>query len=444
MNAGVISLIGIFLGLFVLMFLVTKGTKVLLAAPAASLVVLILSGQPLIDGIITTYATSLGNYMKNNMLMFMAGCVFGTMMGECGAAQDIAVHLTGLIDKANVKNKQFLALVVLSMIFMLMNYGGINSSVIIFTMLPFCKRIFNRYNIPWHLYLAIQSLGSLATESMFPGTTALVNVIPMDYLGTTSMAGAKMGSITAVICIAAAVTYIYVSLTRCVKAGEGFMETGAVIYETIQEEDQTMGTKKTGSLAKALFAPIVVLLIFNIFNLNAVVTLAFGTLLVVILYFKEFAHLQKSLNTSATNGARVAANIASIVGFGGVVAASPAYDLVLNGLQSLPGSPLIQLVIAINAVSAITGSASGGISIALETLGDHFLSLGIPPEVIHRVSSIASMGFDSMPHNGSVSNQMEMTKLTYAQGYKHIFIIACLLPFLGGFIAVGLYYMGIV
>ena len=168
MNAGVISLIGIFLGLFVLLFLVTKGTKVLLAAPAASLVVLILSGQPLIDGIITTYATSLGNYMKNNMLMFMAGCVFGTMMGECGAAQDIAVHLTGLIDKANVKNKQFLALVVLSMIFMLMNYGGINSSVIIFTMLPFCKRIFNRYNIPWHLYLAIQSLGSWQQRACSP------------------------------------------------------------------------------------------------------------------------------------------------------------------------------------------------------------------------------------------------------------------------------------
>lgn len=164
----------------------------------------------------------------------------------------------------------------------------------------------------------------------------------------------------------------------------------------------------------------------------------------IILYFNKFEHLQKSLNTSATNGARIAASIASIVGFGGVVAASPAYDLVINGLQSIPGSPLIQLVIAINAVAAITGSASGGISIALETLGDHFLSLGFPPEVIHRVASIASMGFDSMPHNGSVSNQMEMTKLTYAQGYKHIFAIACFLPFLGGFIAVGLYSIGIV
>ena len=308
--------------------------------------------------------------MKNNMLMFMAGCVFGTMMGECGAAQDIAVHLTGLIDKANVKT----------------NSPGVSGIIHDFHADELRRHQLLRY----HLYNASllqenfqpvqysvasvsgdQSLGSLATESMFPGTTALVNVIPMDYLGTTSMAGAKMGSITAVICIAAAVTYIYVSLTRCVKAGEGFMETGAVSMRRFRKKTDH-GHKKTGSLAKALFAPIVVLLIFNIFNLNAVVTLAFGTLLVVILYFKEFAHLQKSLNTSATNGARIAANIASIVGFGGVVAASPAYDLVLNGLQSLPGSPLIQLVIAINAVSAITGSAFGGISIALETLGDHF------------------------------------------------------------------------
>ncbi len=287
MNMGVMSLVGIFLGLFVLMFLVTKGTKVLLAAPAAALVVLIFSGQPLVEGITSTYAASLGNYMKKNMLMFMAGCVFGTMMGECGAAQDIAVHLTGIIDRVHVKNKQFLALMVLSLIFMVMNYGGINSSVIIFTMLPFCKRIFERYDIPWHLYLAIQSLGSLATESMFPGTTALVNVIPMEYLGTTSMAGAKMGALTAVICVAMAVTYIYVQLSRCVKSGEGFMVTGAAIYETIKEEDAMMQSREVGSLLKALFPPVAVLMIFNIFNLNAVATLTIGTLIIVVLYFNN-------------------------------------------------------------------------------------------------------------------------------------------------------------
>ncbi len=444
MSSGVLSLIGILLGLFVLLYLVTKGTKVLLAAPAAALVVLVFSGQPLIEGITSTFAASLGNYMKKNMLMFMGGCIFGTMMGECGAAQDIATHLTGTIDRMKVKNKQFLALVILSLIFMVMNYGGINSSVIIFTMLPFCKRIFNKYDIPWHLYLAIQSLGSLATESMFPGTTALVNVIPMEYLGTSSMAGAKMGSITAVICVSMAFTYIYIQLRRSVSRGEGFMETGAAIYETIKEEDAESAAAETGSLWKALIPPVAVLVIFNVFGLNAVATLTIGTILIVVLYFKRFAHLQKSLNTSATNGARIAASIAAIVGFGGVVAASPAYDLVINGLTAIPGSPLIQLVIAINAVAAITGSASGGISIALETLGQHYLDLGFPPEVIHRVASIASMGFDSMPHNGSVSNQMEMSKLTYGQGYKHIFAIACFLPFIGGFIAVGLYALGIV
>jgi H+/gluconate symporter-like permease len=439
-----ISLISVIIGLIVLVYLVCKDTSLLIAAPVASIFVLIFSRMNLVESIMGPYCTSLGNFITKNLLIIMTGSIFGSMMGETGAAQDIAHSMTGMIDKIKVKNKKFCAMMILTAVFMVLNYGGISGYVIVFTMVPICKRIFKEYDIPWHLYLAVHSFGSLVTQAMLPGTPAVQNLIPMEYLGTTPSAAPMLGTATALVfCVPVAALYCYFALRQTMKKGEGFMVTGSRINETILEEDAN-GSEEHGSFIKAIIAPVVVLVLLNVVKLNASFTLVIGTLTALVLYFNKVKKPMDGISKSATSGAKIAIGIASIVGFGGIVAATPGYTMLIGGLQSIPGSPLIQLVLAVNAVAAITGSASGGESIALETFGQHYVNMGFPPEVLHRLTAISSLGLDSLPHNGSVVNQMEYARLTYANGYKHIFWIACIIPFLAGFVAVGFYSMGII
>jgi H+/gluconate symporter-like permease len=145
----------------------------------------------------------------------------------------------------------------------------------------------------------------------------------------------------------------------------------------------------------------------------------------------------KSMKETFDDGANAATspafNTASLVGFGAVIASLPAFDLIRDAVLGLsPGNPLISLAVAVNILAGITGSASGGMSIALETLGPTYLELGreagIAPELLHRVTAIATGGLDSLPHNGAVVTLLAVCKLTHREAYWDIFVVACAIP----------------
>lgn len=446
MNTEVISLIAIIAGLGIMMYLAYKGMSLLLIGPIVAAIVIIASGMPLMENLAGPYSESVAKFVKNNFLMILTASIFGSILGEAGAAQDIAHALTSKIDKIQHGDKQFIALLVLSGVFAVLVYGGVSGFVIVFTMVPLCKRVFKQYDIPWHLYLAIHSLGgNLFAQVMLPGAPSVQNLMPVEYLGTTPMAAPLMGLGVTAYSVVIAVIYLKFVLKRCQRQGETFMLTGQRINETIEEEDRLAhGEIVYGSFLKAIISPIVVLILLNVIGINASAALTIGSLLCIVLYFKRFNNVIGSLSKGAKNGANTVITIAAVVGFGGVVAAVPGYNLLVSSLNSIPGSPLIQFVIAVNVVAAVSGSSSGGESIALETFGQKFVSMGYPPQVIHRIAAIACQGLDSLPHAGGVINQLETSRLSFKQGYIHIFIISALIPFTAGFFAVLLYQIGII
>jgi H+/gluconate symporter-like permease len=79
----------------------------------------------------------------------------------------------------------------------------------------------------------------------------------------------------------------------------------------------------------------------------------------------------------------------------------------------------------VNVLAGITGSASGGLSIALNTMGETYMNLahefGISPELMHRVASMASGSLDSLPHNGAV-----ITIMRFAVSRINSLITTCL------------------
>lgn len=446
MDIGTLSLFGVLLALVILIVFSYKGMSILITAPVATMMVLALSGMDIIQGMSKIYAASLGDFVIKNYLILVSASIFGSILGECGAAQDIAYTMTSKLDTLKRGNKKFIALMLLMAVFAILVYGGVSGFVIVFTMVPLCKRIFKQYDIPWHLYMAVHSAGgNLFAATMLPGSPSVQNLIPVEMLGTDPMAAPIMGTVVALFAIICSVIYIRWVLMRSDAKGEGFMETGSGINETILAEDSTAdGERENGSFWKALFPIIFVLVTMNVFDVDPAAALLGGTLVTLVLYIKKLKNLNKSLGNGAMDGAKTLLIVAAVVGFGGVVAATPGYELIIGGLSSIPGSPLIQLVIAINVVAGITGSASAGESIALETFGKDFLAMGYPPNVIHRISAIACQGLDSLPHGSSIINQLQVARLTHKQGYGHVFVLACVVPFVGGFVAVACYYLGLI
>ena len=146
---------------------------------------------------------------------------------------------------------------------------------------------------------------------------------------------------------------------------------------------------------------------------------------------------------AAIGGAMLSAmNTASEYGFGAVIAALPGFLVVANALGSIP-NPLVNEAVTVTALAGITGSASGGISIALAAMAETFIAnaqaAGIPMDVLHRVASMASGGMDTLPHNGAVITLLAVTGLTHRQAYKDIFAIT-VIKTLAVFLVIGVFY----
>ena len=172
--------------------------------------------------------------------------------------------------------------------------------------------------------------------------------------------------------------------------------------------------------------------------------LLLGIVFVVVTAFGRVRAAFAEGTKAAVGGALLAAmNTASEYGFGGVIAALPGFLAVSSALKSVP-DPLINAAVSVTTLAGITGSASGGMSIALAAMSDQFIraaeSAQIPLEVLHRVVSMASGGMDTLPHNGAVITLLAVTGLTHKQSYGEIFGIT-VIKTLAVFFVIAVYYL---
>jgi H+/gluconate symporter-like permease len=110
-----------------------------------------------------------------------------------------------------------------------------------------------------------------------------------------------------------------------------------------------------------------------------------------------------------------------------VVAALPAFGMVRDWVLAIEGGPLVSLAVATNVLAALTGSASGGLTIALDALGQTYMDIaartGIDPALMHRVAVIGSGTLDILPHNGAVVSLLSICGLTHRDSYFDIIMV---------------------
>ena len=152
--------------------------------------------------------------------------------------------------------------------------------------------------------------------------------------------------------------------------------------------------------------------------------------------------LRASMDAGANASALPVLTVASLVGFGSVVAALSAFETVRDWVLSIDGGPLVSLAVATNVPASLIGSASGGLTIALDALGDAYTRLaaeqGIDPALMHRVAVIGAGTLDSLPHNGAVVTLLAVCGSTHRESYFDIVMVAIVGALLGLVAVIGL------
>lgn len=412
-------MIGIILGLVLLMVLAYKGYSIIWIAPVCALVVALFGGLPLLPAYTETYMNGFTGFTKLWFPTFMLGAIFGKLMDMTGAANSVAKMICNIIGA-----KRAILAVVIGCI--ALTYGGVSLFVVAFAMYPFAVALYREANISLKLAPGAIALGAFGlTMTALPGSPQIQNLIPMQYFGTTPMAAPVLGIVASLIMGVGGYFYLLWRQKKLEKQGFFFQEPSNSKVSGDSEE-------KLPNAILSILPLIVVVVTLNLFKLDVVIALLCGIGLCMILNYRYWKKFTETVSEGANGSVLAIINTSAAVGFGAVVKAVPGFQVLTSMLLGIKGSPLISEAVAVNVLAGATGSASGGMGIALEALGAKYMELaattGISPEVFHRVASISSGGLDTLPHNGAVLTLLAICGLKHKDSYIDIFVTCCILP----------------
>jgi H+/gluconate symporter-like permease len=460
------GLLGILVGLGALIWLSFRGWSILVLAPAAALIAALAAGEPLLAHWTQTFMISASGFLAQFFPLFLLGAVFGKLMDDSGSVSTIARFMTERLGP----RRAMLAVVLAGA---LVTYGGVSLFVAFFVIGPMAQALFRAADIPNRLMPAAIALGtSTFTMSALPGTPAIQNAIPMPFFGTTPFAAPGLGIIAAVIMLGFGLWWLARAEAVARRKGEGYGDAlvapdTAAEDTLVRERATTAGAfdppevhrghhSESGPPILVAILPLIVVILVNLvmsmwvlprldtsflaearwgeLPLSAVsgvwsviVALISAILILVAFNYRRLPALRDTVDAGANASVLPVLSVASLVGFGAVVAAVPAFEIVRDWVLSIEGGPLVSLALSTNILSALTGSASGGMTIALDALGATYMQmaveLGIDPALLHRVAVISAGTLDSLPHNGAVVTLLAVCGSTHQKSYFDIVMV---------------------
>ena len=461
------GLLGILVGLGLLVALAFRGWSVLLLAPLCALLAAAFGGEPLLASWTQTFMSSAAGFLAQFFPIFLLGAVFGKLMDDSGAVAAVA----GFITRGLGERRVMLAVVLAGA---LVTYGGVSLFVAFFVIVPMAQSLFRTAGIPRRLVPAAVILGTSSfTMSALPGTPSIQNAIPMPFFGTTPFAAPGLGLVAAMIMLGIGLWWLLRAERVARRAGEGYGDEPPsasidVADDELLRERATFArefdpaeirhghhSEEAVPIASALLPLIVVVAVNLVMSLvilprldfaflaeqrwgstslvavagvwSVVVALAAAIAAVILCNWTRLPALRRTMDAGANASVLPALSVASLVGFGAVVASLPAFTVVRDWVLGIEGGPLVSLAIATNLLAALTGSASGGLTIALDALGPTYMDLaaqlGIEPGLLHRVAVIGAGTLDILPHNGAVVSLLAICGLTHRDSYRDIIMV---------------------
>lgn len=435
-----ISMIGLIGGLALLIILTMRGMNLLIVAPFSALFVAIFNGLPLFPQLaaegqanfVSNYMSGFTGFITSWYLMFLIGAIFGKLMEDSGAADSVSKWI---VEKIGMKNAA-LAIVIACAV---LTYGGVSLFVVAFSVYPMAISLFKEANLPRRFIPAALGFGSTTFTMTSAGSPEIQNWIPIQYLHTTPYAGWEVSLVVAVFMMIFGYWWLKRMIMKAVNNGEHFVSRGTDNMEVRENLPHPLV-----SMIPLLVVLVISFVFHNSLAQSALILALLGGVIATYLlhrkYFKNFWHAV----SEGTMGALIAiANTAAVVGFGGVAKATPAFASAVDLMTSIPGSPLIGSAVAVCVIAGITGSASGGQTIALPLLAPHYMDMGVNPDALHRVVAISSGSLDSLPHGGYVVTTIRaIAGETHKDAYPAFGALTVIVPILGVVLAVILFSIG--
>lgn len=411
-----LGLIGIVAGLAFLVAAIYKGYSLVIAAPLATMIVVLFNGLPFIGGMFgaeNSYMSGLAAFIKGNFAVFLFGAILAKYMDKSGAALAIAQKLMSLVGTSS----PYRALVSLFVIASVLTFGGINVFVVIFILIPMAVPIFKQYNISWPLVIIpIFGGGATYTMTMMPGSPSLHNVVPSNALGTSLTAAPLVGIVTSAAAIAFLLIYMKLALSRSQKRGE-------VFEATVDTGNADMfAREKPSFLVSILPVATLLILILALSAVNQIIiyALLISTVMSAVL-FRRYITQKDVINQGTAESLTSVLTTGSTIAFGSFAVGVPAFGAVFDAILAIPGNPYISLSVGTMVLAGITASSVGAEGIAVRSFAPTYLDMGLNPETIHRDIAI-SAGTSLFPHNGFLAVFNGLAGLTLKQSYVRAFI----------------------
>ena len=434
---GVIAIIAT---LFALMYLAYRGLTVLVIAPILAMLAAMMSGEiPALYALSSVFMPAAAGYIKAYFPVFLAGAVFGKLMGVTGAATSIAHFISEKFGK-----KHAIAAVIVAT--SLLTYGGVSLFVVVFAMYPIGAMLYREANIPKRLLPAAIALGAFTfTMTAMPGSPQYLNTMPTKYFGTDIYAGFWLGIIGSACMFFGGLWWLNRRAKKLTAAGEGY---GVHENEGLQESFDNL--PKFG----LAILPIIIVFVMNYVLTNwyfkipsviekytaydekatidgtwaVIVGLSVAIVFILIAMRKYLKNTNQVIFEGAVGSLLPIFNTGSEVGYGGVIKALAAFATVKGAIVAMAIPSVFKVAISTTLLAGIVGSSSGGTAIALEVLAPEFLAMNIDPRALHRIMLIAAGGLDSLPHCGAVITLLSVCKINHKQGYLDIAMLTVVIP----------------
>ena len=455
------STLAIIISLLLLMFFAYRGISVLILAPIMAAVAILLSGDMvyMMPQYTETFMAALGGYILKFFPIFLLGALFGQLMVDSGAATSIS---NWIMQKLGHK-RAILTVVIACGI---LTYGGVSLFVVAFAIYPIAKSMFQAADIPKRLIPGAIALGSFTfTMTALPGTPSIQNAIPIPYFGTNVFAAPGIGIISGLVMFSLGAMWLQSRANKAQSKGEGYG------VDTQESEKLTDGVTSQGHMP-ILLALLPLLLVIGVNALftylvfpsvdfsslkdlypkldpakqtglwSLIIALVAACLSLVLFRLGKWNNLKETVNKGVLGSMLPIFNTASEVGYGAVVASLAGFVVIRDMVLNVSSNPLISEAVAMNVLAGITGSSSGGMSIALQTLGGDYLAManaaGISPELLHRIAALAAGCLDTLPHSGAVITLLAICGMTHKQSYGNVAMCTVVIPMVSVAVAITL------
>ena len=455
------STLAIIISLLLLMFFAYRGISVLILAPIMAAVAILLSGDMvyMMPQYTETFMAALGGYILKFFPIFLLGALFGQLMVDSGAATSIS---NWIMQKLGHKR----AILTVVMACGILTYGGVSLFVVAFAIYPIAKSMFQAADIPKRLIPGAIALGSFTfTMTALPGTPSIQNAIPIPYFGTNVFAAPGIGTISGLVMFGLGAMWLQSRANKAQSKGEGYG------VDTQESEKLTDGVTSQGHMP-ILLALLPLLLVIGVNALftylvfpsvdfsslkdlypkldpakqtglwSLIIALVAACLSLVLFRLGKWNNLKETVNKGVLGSMLPIFNTASEVGYGAVVASLAGFVVIRDMVLNVSSNPLISEAVAMNVLAGITGSSSGGMSIALQTLGGDYLAManaaGISPELLHRIAALAAGGLDTLPHSGAIITLLAICGMTHKQSYGNVAMCTVVIPMVSVTVAITL------